>query len=363
MKQYGDIVLELPPSAANPRNSEGAFLDLKDGSLLFVYSRFIGENADDTALACIAARVSKDGGRTWSGDRVLIRPEDDKAVNVMSVSLLRMKDGALGLFYGIRYGWHDSRTYLRRSSDEGLSFSPPSPAIPCRGYYVVNNDRVVRLKSGRIIIPAAFHKMKGESISDYAQFDHRGTACFFYSDDDGKTWLESKTCHSFPGLHSQSGLQETGLVERLDGSLWAFCRTDMGRQYELFSLDQGESWSLPAPSLFTSPCSPLSVKRLPDGKTLLAVWNPVPYSGAFSERRKKMYRGRTPLVFALSRDEGLSWSDSRVLEADEDGGYCYTAIHMLTDAVLLAYCAGKEAVDKDQLARLRVRRIAYSDLE
>ncbi|HOV62853.1 MAG TPA: sialidase family protein [Spirochaetia bacterium] len=361
--EYGAIVLELPPGEKNPRNSEGAFLDLNDGSLLFAYSRFIGENTDDTARACIASRVSHDGGWTWGEDRILVDPEDDRAVNVMSVSLLRMENGDVGLFYGIRHGWHDARIHLRRSADEGKSFSSPFPCIPSRGYYVVNNDRVVRLSSGRIIIPAAFHKMGGESVSDYSQFDHRGVVCFFYSDDDGATWSESKTAHSFPGLHSLSGLQEPGIVERSDGTLWAFCRTDMGRQYELFSCDRGESWTLPSPSLFTSPCSPLSIKRLPDGKTLLAVWNPVPFAGSHSERRKKMYRGRTPLAFALSRDEGSSWSDMRILEGDDDRGYCYTAIHFLNDAVLLAYCAGKEAVDKDQLARLRIRRIPLSDLQ
>ena len=38
----GKIVLELPPVPGNPRNSEGAFAELGDGKILFVYSHFLG---------------------------------------------------------------------------------------------------------------------------------------------------------------------------------------------------------------------------------------------------------------------------------------------------------------------------------
>ena len=33
------IGLELPPGPNNPRNSEGAFMPLKDGRIMFAYSR------------------------------------------------------------------------------------------------------------------------------------------------------------------------------------------------------------------------------------------------------------------------------------------------------------------------------------
>ena len=44
-RELGKVVAELIPSMErkNPRNSEGAFLRLKDGSVLFVYSRFKGD--------------------------------------------------------------------------------------------------------------------------------------------------------------------------------------------------------------------------------------------------------------------------------------------------------------------------------
>ena len=39
----------LPPSNKNPRNSEGSFLQLKDGRIAFAYSRYIGDSFDDDA--------------------------------------------------------------------------------------------------------------------------------------------------------------------------------------------------------------------------------------------------------------------------------------------------------------------------
>ena len=39
----------LPPSEGNPRNSEGAFIRLKDGRKWSGYSHFYGGGADDAA--------------------------------------------------------------------------------------------------------------------------------------------------------------------------------------------------------------------------------------------------------------------------------------------------------------------------
>lgn len=360
LHKKGNVVLDLRPSIGNPRNSEGAFLELKDGKLLFVYSRFIGDSSGDTGLACLAGRCSNDGGNTWSDDFIVATPEEHQAINIMSVSLLRMLNGDIGLFYLIRYGWHDTRIHLRRSADEGKSWGEPVCCIPGPGYYVTNHDRVVRLSNGRLIIPAAFHRMRGDSKTDLKSFDGKGVAYFFLSDDDGAAWREARSCCAMPVPRSISGLQEPGVIELNDGKLWAWCRTDMGYQYEMFSTDGGETWSVPVPSAFTSPCSPLSLKRMPDTGFLLAVWNPIPnYQTRMFERHTG---GRTPLVGAISRNEGRTWGDFFAIEQEDGrGGYCYTAIHFSGDSVWLAYCAG-EPEDGNRLSRLRIRKMMLSDI-
>jgi len=357
----GRIVLELPPSGENPRNSEGTFLKLKDDRLLFIYSKFVGGTWSDDASACLAARFSTDEGETWSDDNIIVSPQEHMALNTMSVSLVRMMNGDIGLFYLIRYGWHDMRLHLSRSSNEGKTWDKPVCCIPNPGYFVTNNDRVVRLNSGRLIIPAAFHRTVSNSIDGTGMINGRGISCFFLSDDDGVTWNESKNYCIMPVSRSESGLQEPGVIELNDYTLWAWSRTDMSYQYEMYSRDGGETWSAPSPSLFTSPCSPLSMKRIPQNGCLLAVWNPIP--NYWARHIGKYSWGRNPLVGALSWNDGITWEKRFTIEEDNDdgGGYCYAAIHFVKDAVLLAYCAGQPE-DGCCLSRLRVKKIPLNEL-
>ncbi|GAA3406463.1 sialidase family protein [Paenibacillus hodogayensis] len=360
MEQKGNVVLDLRPLEGNPRNSEGAFIDLNDGRLLFVYSRFTGKSANDDAKAYIAARYSADGGDTWTGEEIIATPEEHDALNIMSVSLLRLGNGDIGLFYVLRYGWHDTRLHVRRSSDEGSTWGEPVCCVPGKGYYVTNNDRVVRLSTGRLVVPCGFHRMKTSSETEWGSFDGRSIAYFFLSDDDGRTWREARNFCAIGMPNTGSGLQEPGLIELANGTLWGWARTDLGRQYEMFSHDGGESWSNPVPSQFTSPCSPLSMKRDPDSGDLLAVWNPIP---TYNTRPVDKHSwGRTPLIGAISKDDGRTWGRHFAVEREEDrNGCCYVAIHFTGRAVLLAYCAG-EAEDGICLARLKIRKIAASQL-
>jgi hypothetical protein len=361
----GNVVYELGPGRDNPRNSEGAFINLVDGRVLFVFSRFRGETGHDDAPSDLAAVLSTDNGASWSPPGVVVSAREHEARNVMSVSLLRMNDGSIGLFYGVRMGADDIRVHLRLSSDEGQTWSEARPCMHPPGYFVVNNDRVVRLSTGRIIIPAAFHRNGFDSFDPdrRVRFDRRAVDVFFLSDDDGATWWEADTKCAMPfSRNCRSGLQEPGVVELGNGVLWAFARTDLGRQYEMFSLDWGESWTPPEPSRFTGPQSPLSVKREPQSGALVAVWNPIPnYNGRAQTHRGAWTGGRTPLVLATSTDDGASWNNELLLEDDADSGYCYTAIHFVDGAVLLGYCAGS-AEDGGCLNRLRIRRLPLSVL-
>ncbi len=338
------ITLALPNGPDNPRNSEGSFATLHDGRIVFVYTRYYGDSWADEATARLCARYSADGGRTWTTDDVTI-VENEGRRNVMSVSLLRLSDGRLGLWYLRKDDIDNCHAYLRTSLDDANWSDPAVCCIPAPGYFVVNNDRVVQLGSGRLIVPASFHRNALPPDADpanvYAGCDERGIAIWFLSDDGGASWRESRDWWALP-VRSGSGLQETGMVELRDGRLYGYCRTDVGCHYEMSSDDGGDTWTPPQPSVFRAPCSPLSIKRLATGD-LLAVWNdhsgalaPVPTDPALTEQSW----GRTPLVCALSRDDGQSWERHKLLEDDPARGFCYTAIHPTADAVLLAYCCG-----------------------
>lgn len=342
------VVLDIEPTQENPRSSEGAFVSLKSGRTLLLYTQFYCGAADHSPARIVAIH-SDDEGRTWAREpRVVV--ENAGGANVMSVSALRLRDGRIALFYLIKNSWIDCRPHVRFSGDDGQSWSAPEPMCAAPGYFVMNNDRVIQLGGGRLVAPLAFHRARGTDPSSSRSFDSRAIAIWLLSDDGGATWRESDTWAALPVLPTRTGLQEPGVVERADGSLWSWARTDQGAQFACASRDSGRTWTLPAPTALKSPPSPASIKRLPDSPDLLAIWND--HSGIFPVIEGK----RTPLIAGISNDGGQTWPTRKALENDPDGWYCYAAIQFVGDAALLAYCAGDPRVGG--LNRLRVRRIS-----
>jgi len=345
MSEQPQVTLELEPTPANPRNSEGAFADLADGRIVYSYTHYTGGRADHDP-AYLASRFSADGGRTWTAQDQLLLPNEGRQTT-MSVGYLRLSSGELGLCYLVKHSSSECRAHLRRSADEGQTWSEPVCCVPWASYHVTNNDREVQLSSGRIVVPASEHG---------APFTSRGTAYAHYSDDLGASWQSSQRVA--PPAAGNSGLQEPLVIELRDGRLWMLCRTDLGHQWQAWSEDGGEHWSPAAPAqAFPSPCSPLSMKRIPETGDLLAVWND--HSGRFPVPPPDTHQanwGRTPLVAAVSRDEGESWQGHRALESDFEHGYCYLALHFVPGAVLLAYCAGGPDCGS-VLSRTRLRRV------
>jgi hypothetical protein len=345
-----DHIFDLPHGTGNPRNSEGSFVRLQDGRILFVYTRYNGESWHDHATADLAAIESADDGRTWENPRIIRKNDAD---NIMSVSLLHLQDGRIALLYLRKSTFApdriDCRPWLCFSSDEGASWSEARDILGLPpAYLVINNDRLIQLQSGRLVLPTAWHRY---TITGW---EPRAIALFFLSDDGGSTWRESKEW-VLPPSKITTGFQEPGVCQCQDGQLLAYFRTSAGMQYEARSMDDAETWSDPQPSRhFPSPAAPLSMKRHPKTGELFAVWcdhdprwHIDPIEGSWS---------RTPLVLARSSDNGASWHSHRMLEQKPDHGYCYTAMLFTEEALLLAYCCGggkNSAVLQD----LRIRRI------
>jgi len=342
MAEMVKTLLVIEPSPEFPRNSEGSIIQLKDGSLFLAYTRFTSGGHDNSA-AYVSSRASKDGGESWSDDEMLV--DNEGRENVMSVSTLRLPSDEILLLYLVKNGWNDCRGYLRRSADEMQTLGERVCVTEDMGYYVINNDRLVRLSSGRIVVPSSLHPNLGR---EFGTWSHRGIAMCYLSDDDGRTWRVSRSRLEAPPK-SQSGLQEPGVVELLDGRLMMWIRTDMGSQLESFSEDGGETWTEARDGQLKSPVSPATIKRVPWGKELLAVWND--HSGAHPFPQGK----RSPLCAALSDDDGRSWRRSKMLEGDPNGWYCYISMTFVGDTVVLGYCAGDTTVGG--LNRLKVIQV------
>lgn len=105
----------LDHSTDGLRSGEGAMVALADGSLLLHYSEFTGGGADDSR-ALIAEIRSTDNGVTWSEPKPVFQAPA-KALNAMSVSLLRLQDGRIGSVFA------DSPLAVAFSDDDGRTWS------------------------------------------------------------------------------------------------------------------------------------------------------------------------------------------------------------------------------------------------
>jgi sialidase-1 len=312
-----EYVLKLLPGNDNPRNSEGDFIKLNDGRILFAYSHYTGTSAHDDAHAFIAGRYSSDGGKTWTKDDVQIVSQEG-LMNVMSVSFLRLKNGEIGLFYLRKNSDVDCTPLLRISKDEAKTWNDPIECITDRdGYFVLNNNRIIQLKDGRLLLAVALHKSPGDTI-----FASTGRIWSYYSDDNGRNWKSSMEVPNPEAIVTQ----EPGLIELKNGDIMMHLRTMSGVQYLSISKDRGETWSIVEKSNISSPCSPASITRIPSTGDLLLVWND---NGTDQKR--------TPLNIAFSDDEGITWKKKKIIEDNPKGSFCYPAIHYLDKEILISY--------------------------
>jgi hypothetical protein len=343
---------DIDPTPLHPRSTEGSFVTLKSGRILFDYSQF-SEGQHDHSPSAIAEIFSDDQGKTWSPPKVVI--PTGRYQNIMSVSFVRLASGKLLRFHAVKKTkWLDCHAVMSVSTDEGVTWSEPKLISDAPGYFVLNNDRVIQTASGRLIVPLGYHRSRG-TVDDISSWDAHAITMWYYSDDEGATWKESANWWGLP-VASGSGLQEPGVVQVPDGSIYSWSRTDRGVQYQFRSTDNGLSFSAPEPAPLSSPNSPASIKRLPHSDTLMVVYND--HSGKVPAPKEA--NRRAPLAVAFSTDGAKTWGPSQVIEDDLAGWYCYTAIHFTDDAVLLAYVAGNDQIG--HLSRLRIRRIPLAAL-
>lgn len=311
--------------AAHPRQTEGDIVVLRDGTLFAAWSDFY-EKANDHAPARISAARSSDGGCTW-GTRFTLQ-ENTGHSNVMSASLVRSRTGDILFFYLQKNSPTDLKAYVRRSSDDAQTWGPPVLMMPEPGYHVMNNARVIQLKTGRLLAPVATSPQVGTKNDNFKTVVYR-------SDDDGRTWQRGTTFLSAP----KRGAMEPGLIELNDGRVLQIIRTQTGKIWHAYSADGGDTWSEATPWAIESPEAPSTLARNPATGDWLLVWNPtVVWSNPEKTVLGTNHGGpRTPLAAMISHDEGRTWSRPKRLESDPKATYAYTSITFHDGRALLSY--------------------------
>jgi len=357
-KKVGRQVLFTETNEQIPRTGEGAFIQLKDGTIMHAYSEYFGQGASDHASANIAVIYSYDQGETW-GDKKILVEKDPDALNVMSVSFLRLQNDEILMFYSRKILINDrvfGRKQVIRSSDEGKTWSAPLGIwVDDENNHILNNDRVIQLQSGRIVVPFAKYDMvKNKTLQN-------GALMFLLSDDNGYTWYDSGNHLEFP-LEDLSGYEEPGLYQHADGTLWCYARTDVGCQFELTSQDDGITWSRPrANTFFTGTRAPILVKKVCDKYTVAVFSSITLYTG----RNRGKLLGRSPYLLAVSENDGVGHNEKAFtrlyyLEDDIHNDYAYPAIMDGGDYFLVAYYHS-DGMEKP-LNRLKIVKVDVNEI-
>ncbi|MBR0537369.1 MAG: exo-alpha-sialidase [Clostridia bacterium] len=344
-------VLELPPTADVPRCGEGDFSLLAGGGVLYVCS--VSVRGDGLKRDGLRFYYSENGGAAFSP---LESPFTDTAAR-RQPTLLSGPDGGLLLLCT-----EDGAFVSYRLSFDGgkLSAGGKRVCIPEKKgtAYTVENGAVTRLTNGSILIPAA--KYPARRFAAAAPIDApAGRICFYKGNETGTSFAETAGSVAFGRLGHSGGLTAPGVVELPDGRLCVYFATGRHFQYVSFSFNGGKSWSAPVPSAFSSPVSPMRIRRDPFTGIFWAVYNPVPLLNTRCERQRRFITGgRTPLALAYSSD-GVNFSDPVLIETDPVHGFtspafCFPA----ADTMLLSVsCGGVEDGDCRNRSRLRLLQL------
>lgn len=338
-------VFDLPSTLTCRRNGEGAFLYNDDGEILYAYSEFHTENSDDGAPSNIVMLRSSDEGETWKYEGLIADASDFGVTNVMCVCPARLLDGAIAFFFLIKETDGTSTLGRTVSHDNGKTFCTERCGFEAeKAYYVLENDRVVRLSDGRL----------ATALSRHDSGFTKATAVTFVSDDDGKNFRSVAECGIYGDRKETSTMEEPGILERPDGSIFLWARTYLGSQYVSESFDGLKTLSAPVPSRFTSPLSPMIVKREASG-TCYAVYNPEPTRPGLSN----LY-ARTPLVLEISHDNGYTWGEKAEICPDRAFVYMYPSTFETKQGdLLVSFMYKKVEETKNMNLGMRILKIHF----
>lgn len=304
-------------SKEHPRYSEGDVIELTDGRLLLAVGR--KEGASDYASGTLVGLFSSDGGATWDDEPHVIRAPSGHLKDLMSVSLRRTPRGLHLFFLGRgEDAKRDTLVYQIISTDEGKTWGEPVRVSVRDGYHVVNNARVVRTSTGRLLVPAAYVPDNTDK-----KLDHQRIVCL-WSDDDGVTWWESNEL-----VLEGKPLMEPGVVECGDGSIYMTIRTNVGTIYEARSADGGATWGEFRSSGLIAPAAPATVVRDPASTDLWLFWCDRPGNSAWKQRSRQ--------VVAVSKDHGRTWGTPRAIEDDPKHSYGYISFTAVRGQAILTY--------------------------
>jgi sialidase-1 len=299
-----------PRTEDSPRSDSASVAELQDGTLFLVWHKFRAspEHGSDFGHADIAAKISRDGGKTWVGERRLIEfAPGDK--NIQAPAICALPSGDLVLAALRVHETNSSTMCVFRSKDQGRTWTETGKMWEkSTGQWLQGGvPSIVRLSNGRLVLP--FHFGTG------TQRDQRNSIGCFVSDDQGLTWRKTRGVIELP----MRGAIEPSVAELANGRLLVSIRTQLGTPFLAESSDQAETWSNTWSVGFTAPEAGTCLRRIGKTNDLLLVFNGCEY---YEPRPQHSHYGRrNPLTLATSRDNGRTWQRIGDIESDPNGEF------------------------------------------
>jgi len=281
---------------------------LGDGTIL-AYAEARKDGTGDWADIDIVLRRSSDAGVTWTPPVVIADAGTATTNNVVAIPGKGRHE--VHLIYCVNY----AQAMYRHSTDSGNTFSPPvditSAFEAFRQEYPWNviaagPGHGIRLKNGRLLVPV-WLPTGGKT--------HRpSVVSTIYSDDGGLTWHRGEIIRD--GLVNPS---ETAAVQLEDGRVMLNIRSesDALRRAVAYSRDGASGWSTPRfhPDLKEPVCMASLIR---DGAGTLLFLNPDNLDAGALEK-KGHNSTRRNLTLRGSFDQGETWSISRVIDPGVSG--------------------------------------------
>ena len=303
---------------------------LPDGSVLAAWFGGSKEGADDVAIWC----ARREGGR-WSTP---LRVSELEGVPHWNPVLFQADGGPIHLYYKVGRTIPAWQTWVRTSKDGSHTWSASRPLVEGdRGGRGPVKNKPIRLLDGTWLAPASIEGKKWDAFVDI-------------SHDRGQSWTQSEivplrrsglgtkpqptpSAPPVPDLSFQGkGVIQPTLWESEPNNVHMLLRSSQGRILRSDSVNGGQTWCTAYPTLLPNNNSGIDLTKLPGGALALA-YNPV----------GENWGARTPLVLAISEDNGNTWGSEKVLE-DQEGEYSYPAIVSRGNEIALTYTWRRERI-------------------
>ncbi|WP_207492342.1 sialidase family protein [Aridibaculum aurantiacum] len=255
--------------------------------------------------------------------------------------LFQVPNGELLLFYKIGKNVGDWKAFVKRSKDNGITWSEREPMKD--GFLGPVKNKPVMLSNGKIISPASLEGSPGWRVH------------FEISDDTAKTWRKVGPINTGTDY---TIIQPSILVHK-DGKLQMLARSKQRALITSWSHDNGETWTKVEPSGLPNNNSGTDAVTLKNGRHLLVYNHVRPHDSL-----KNGKGARTPLNVAVSKD-GKKWYASLILEDSPISQYSYPSVIQSADGMVhVVYTWRREKIkyvkiDPSQLTTKKIKDGAW----